>query len=99
MTSGFSKDINKIDRKLQGRILEALNEITQNPVSLRGDTVKRSPASLKVAGDIVSATIGLSIHPTNRLVTSRSWLLNRGGPSIPIKRPASKAHGVDESEK
>jgi addiction module RelE/StbE family toxin len=40
MTSGFSKDINKIDRKLQGRILEALNEITQNPVSLRGDTVK-----------------------------------------------------------
>ena len=40
MSSSFSKDINKIDRKLQGRILEALNEITQNPVSLRGDTVK-----------------------------------------------------------
>jgi mRNA interferase RelE/StbE len=40
MSSSFSKDIRKIDRKLQGRILEALNEITQNPVSVRGDTIK-----------------------------------------------------------
>jgi mRNA-degrading endonuclease RelE of RelBE toxin-antitoxin system len=40
MSSNFSKDISKIDRKLQGRILEALNELTQNPISLRGDTVK-----------------------------------------------------------
>jgi mRNA-degrading endonuclease RelE of RelBE toxin-antitoxin system len=40
MSSSFSKDISKIDRKLQGRILEALNEIIQNPVLLRGDTIK-----------------------------------------------------------
>jgi hypothetical protein len=44
-----------------------------------------------VAGDIVSVTTGLSIHPTNRLVTSLCWLLNRGAPSIRIKRAASSA--------
>jgi len=40
MSSAFSKDISKIDRKLQGRILEAITEITQEPMILRGDTVK-----------------------------------------------------------
>ncbi len=40
MSSDFSKDVSKIDRKLQGRILEALIEITEDPVSPRGDTIK-----------------------------------------------------------
>jgi mRNA-degrading endonuclease RelE of RelBE toxin-antitoxin system len=40
MSSAFSKDIVNIDRTLQGRILEALVEITENPTEVRGDTVK-----------------------------------------------------------
>ena len=40
MSSNFSKAISKIDRKLQGRILEALTDITENPTTIRGDTVK-----------------------------------------------------------
>jgi mRNA-degrading endonuclease RelE of RelBE toxin-antitoxin system len=40
MSSSFTKAISKIDRKLQGRILEALTDITENPTTVRGDTVK-----------------------------------------------------------
>jgi mRNA-degrading endonuclease RelE of RelBE toxin-antitoxin system len=47
MSSAFSKDIVHIDRKLQGRILEALVEITENPTEVRGDTVKPLTADLK----------------------------------------------------
>jgi mRNA-degrading endonuclease RelE of RelBE toxin-antitoxin system len=47
MSSAFSKDISKIDRKLQGRILEALLDITNNPIELRGDTVKPLAGDLK----------------------------------------------------
>jgi hypothetical protein len=36
-----------IDRKLQGRILEALVEITKNPTEVRGDTVKPLTGDLK----------------------------------------------------
>jgi|ERR1700686_2019810 len=40
MSSNFSKAISKIDRKLQGRVLEALAHITESPTTIRGDTVK-----------------------------------------------------------
>ena len=40
MTDEFSKNIRNIDRKIQGRILEAINDIIKDPTSLRGDTVK-----------------------------------------------------------
>jgi mRNA-degrading endonuclease RelE of RelBE toxin-antitoxin system len=39
-SSAFSKSIVKIDPNIQGRILEALNEITKDPVTVRGDTMK-----------------------------------------------------------
>ena len=47
MSSAFSKEIVNIDRKLQGRILEALVEITENPTEMRGDTVKSLVGDLK----------------------------------------------------
>src|SRR5579862_1075283 len=34
------RSITAIDRKLQGRILEAINDISEDPVTPRGDTVK-----------------------------------------------------------
>jgi mRNA-degrading endonuclease RelE of RelBE toxin-antitoxin system len=40
MSKEFAKQISGIDRKLQGRILEALTNLTSNPVQTRGDTVK-----------------------------------------------------------
>jgi len=40
MSADFAKQISSIDRKLQGRILEALTNLTSNPVEARGDTVK-----------------------------------------------------------
>jgi len=46
-SSGFSKSITKIDRKLQGQILEALNDITRNPLTIRGDTVKPLTGELR----------------------------------------------------
>jgi mRNA-degrading endonuclease RelE of RelBE toxin-antitoxin system len=47
MSSSFSKDVAKIDRTLQGRILEALLDIANNPMELRGDTVKPLAGDLK----------------------------------------------------
>ena len=40
MAKTFRDAIRSIDRKLQGRILEALNEITESPMTLTGDTIK-----------------------------------------------------------
>jgi len=40
MPREFQKSIQNIDRKLQGRILQAISEICQNPMTPRGDTVK-----------------------------------------------------------
>jgi mRNA-degrading endonuclease RelE of RelBE toxin-antitoxin system len=48
MTHDFIKEIQSIDRKLQGRILEAIGDICQNPVTIRGDTVK--PLSHEMKG-------------------------------------------------
>ena len=40
LSKSFRKDITGIDRKLQGRILEALSDIASNPTTPRGDTIK-----------------------------------------------------------
>ena len=40
MSHEFIKAIDSIDRKLQGRILEALADISKDPITVRGDTVK-----------------------------------------------------------
>lgn len=40
MTSNFRKAIGEIDCKLHDRILEALNDITESPTTIRGDNVK-----------------------------------------------------------
>jgi mRNA-degrading endonuclease RelE of RelBE toxin-antitoxin system len=41
MTHEFTKSINKIDRKLQGRVLQAISHIAHEPTVTLGDTVKR----------------------------------------------------------
>jgi mRNA-degrading endonuclease RelE of RelBE toxin-antitoxin system len=48
MTERFIKSTSNIDRKLQGRILEALARIYEMPVSSHGDTIK--PLSGEMAG-------------------------------------------------
>jgi mRNA-degrading endonuclease RelE of RelBE toxin-antitoxin system len=47
MTKDFRKAIREIDRKLQGRILEAINDISENPVQPNGDTVKPLSGDMK----------------------------------------------------
>ena len=47
MTKDFRRDISQIDRKLQGKILEALSDLVTQPVELRGDTVKPLKAGLR----------------------------------------------------
>jgi mRNA-degrading endonuclease RelE of RelBE toxin-antitoxin system len=47
MTKSFSSAISKIDRKLQGRILEAITELAQDPMQLRGDTIKPLTGNFK----------------------------------------------------
>jgi len=48
MSKDFLKSVHNIDRKLQGRVLEAIGEICQNPLTARGDTVK--PLSQEMRG-------------------------------------------------
>ena len=48
MSNDFMKAIQNIDRKLQGRILEALAEISKNPTTVMGDTIK--PLSRELNG-------------------------------------------------
>ena len=40
ITDQFRKSIRKKDRKLQGRVLDALGEVARDPITVRGDTVK-----------------------------------------------------------
>ncbi len=47
MTDQFVKGIRGIDRKLQGRVLEALSHIVEGPISPRGDTVRPLSRELK----------------------------------------------------
>ena len=47
MTVEFVKDIHNIDRKLQGRILEAIRTVMLEPMTCKGDTIKPLTADLK----------------------------------------------------
>ncbi len=47
MTDQFRKDIQGVDRKLQGRVLEAISHILVRPTDIQGDTVKPLRASMK----------------------------------------------------
>jgi len=47
MTTQFRKDIQNVDRKLQGRILQAISRILEKPTTAHGDTVKPLSASMK----------------------------------------------------
>jgi mRNA-degrading endonuclease RelE of RelBE toxin-antitoxin system len=40
MSKEFLKAVTNIDRKLQGRILEAIAELSTDPVTVRGDTIR-----------------------------------------------------------
>jgi mRNA-degrading endonuclease RelE of RelBE toxin-antitoxin system len=40
MTEEFVTDIKNIDRKLQGRILEAITAVLEQPTTVRGDTIR-----------------------------------------------------------
>ena len=46
-TDEFLKSIKGIDRKLQGRILESLKEISETPLQVKGDTMKPLDNNLK----------------------------------------------------
>ena len=47
LSKKFLKEISSIDRKLQGRILEAIAAIVKSPQTLAGDTIKPLSADLK----------------------------------------------------
>ena len=47
LTDEFIKAIRSIDRKLQGRILEAISYLSQTPMSPQGDTIKPLTGDLK----------------------------------------------------
>ena len=40
MTNDFKEDITRIDRKIQGKILEAITNLTRRPLQIVGDTIK-----------------------------------------------------------
>lgn len=47
LSDDFIKSIERIDKKLQGRALEAITKIAQSPTTVVGDTVKPLTADLK----------------------------------------------------
>lgn len=47
ITDQFRKDIQKIDRKLQGRILQAISLIAKEPVTSKGNTIRPLTSDLK----------------------------------------------------
>jgi len=47
MADSFKKAIRSIDRKIQGRILEALSYIADSPITTIGDTIKPLTGDLK----------------------------------------------------
>jgi mRNA interferase RelE/StbE len=40
LTPGFEKALQSVDKKMKGRILEAIASLTSEPTTLKGDTVK-----------------------------------------------------------
>ncbi|MGH7411973.1 MAG: type II toxin-antitoxin system RelE family toxin [Candidatus Methylomirabilis sp.] len=47
MSDEFLKAVTGIDRKLQGRVLEAIGDISVNPIEPKGDTVKPLTGEMK----------------------------------------------------
>lgn len=47
MTSGFRKCIKELDKNLRGRMLDAISDISEHPMELRGDTIKPLTGELK----------------------------------------------------
>ena len=47
LSDHFTKCIQKVDKKLQGRVLEAITKIADAPLTIVGDTVKPLTANLK----------------------------------------------------
>lgn len=47
LTDQFVKDIQNLDRKLQGRILQVINQLAADPTAAKGDTIKPLIADLK----------------------------------------------------
>lgn len=47
LTGQFIKDVQDIDRKLQGRILQAITHIIKDPVDQKGDTIKPLSSDFK----------------------------------------------------
>jgi mRNA interferase RelE/StbE len=47
MTIQFRRDVAQVEKKLQGRILQAIGEILDSPKTPRGDTVKPLAGELK----------------------------------------------------
>lgn len=47
MTGNFIKDISPLDKKMQGRILDAITDIISKPLAARGDTIKALSGDLK----------------------------------------------------
>jgi len=48
LTSEFTKSVKKVDKKLKGRILDAIEMLSIDPVTVRGDTIK--PLENELAG-------------------------------------------------
>lgn len=65
MSDEFIKAIRGIDRKLQGRILEAISYISRRPTSPKGDTVKPLTADSKGLWRYRIGDYRLVYHPDN----------------------------------
>jgi len=46
-TSEFKRSVSRMDRRLKGRILDAINDISGKPTQLRGDTIKPLSGELR----------------------------------------------------
>jgi mRNA interferase RelE/StbE len=47
LSDDFTKCVQKVDKKLQGRVLEAITKLAEAPLTVVGDTVKPLTANLK----------------------------------------------------
>lgn len=62
-TENFSRDTCSIDRKLLGRVFEAIAEITRSPMTMRGNTVKPLSHALRGCWRIRIGDYRLVYHP------------------------------------
>lgn len=77
LTDEFVKSTGGLDRKLQGRILEALHHIASAPTSPRGDTVKALTGNLAGLWRFRIGDFRLSYKPDGP--SKRIYLLSFGG--------------------